>query len=169
MTRPATGTRAALTATALLFSLSGCFSYVPATLESTPAGEDVRVLVTRQGASELLEVTDIEGEVPALRGTLMGREANDVLLRVGVGQRREGFHTVSLDQTIRVPSGEILQVERRELDTGKTALLTGGAIAGSAFIIISIMDAFGGDAGRKPDQPQEIRIPTPFISIPVGR
>lgn len=168
MIRRATGTRAALAAAAILLPLSGCFSYVPVTLESTPEGEDIRVLVTRQGASELAEISDIQGEVPALRGTLLGRDQNDVLLRVGIGQRQEGFHSVSLDQTIRVPSGEILQVERRELDKGKTALLTGGAIAGSAFIIISIMDAFGGDAAREGEQPEEIRIPTPFISIPIG-
>lgn len=167
--RRATGTRAALAAAALLLPLSGCFSYVPVTLEATPEGEDIRVLVTRQGASELAEVSEIPGEVPALRGTLIGREQNDVLLRVGVGQRQEGFHTISLDQTIRVPSGEILQVERRELDKGKTALLTGGALAGSAFIIVSIMDAFGGDPGSEPEPPDEIRIPTPFISIPIGR
>ena len=93
-----------------------------------------------------------------------------MLLRVPVGQRRDGFHTVSLDQTIRVPVAEILQMERRELDVTKTSFLVAGALGGSAFIIFSIMNAFGESDARDPGgNPQENRIPIPVISVPIGR
>jgi hypothetical protein len=127
------------------------------------------LLVTRRGASDLAQVTTIEGEVPTVRGTLLEREGANMLLRVPVGQRRDGFHTVSLDQTIRIPMSEILQVERRELDVPKTSLLVAGAIGGSAFIILNIMKAFGESDVPDGGGPEESRIPVPFISVPIGR
>ena len=161
-------TRAALMA-ALLAS-AGCFSYTAVPLEMAPEGQDVRVLVTRQGAFELSEVTDVQGEVPSVPGRIVTKEEREILLRVPIAQRRDGFHMASLDQTIRVPRGEILQVERRDFDTGKTMLLGAGALAGSVFIIMSIMEAFGGDTapGEGPG-PDESWIPTPLISVPIGR
>ena len=167
MTRPAK----ALGPTALLAALllSGCFRYVPTPVDVAPPGDDVRLLVTRQGANDLAQVTEVEGQVPMVRGTLLEREGANMLLRVPVGQRRDGFHTVSLDQTIRIPVSEILQVERRELDVPKTGFLVAGAIGGSAFIIFSIMNAFGESDGPDTGGPEESRIPLPFISIPIGR
>jgi hypothetical protein len=154
-----------------LLLLSGCFRYVPVPLEVVPDGEDVRLLVTRQGAFELSEVTNVEtGAAPTLRGTVVGREPETLMVRVPVGARQEGIHTVTLGQTIRVPEGEILQVERREFDAVKTGGLVAGVIGGSVFIIVSIMDAFGGDqTNGDPPQPPESRIPVPFVRIPIGR
>ena len=157
------------TVTLAAFLLSGCFRYVPTTLDVAPPGEDVRLLVTRQGATDLAQVTTIEGEVPTVRGTLLEQEGSDLLLRVPVGQRRDGFHTVSLDQTVRIPVSEILQVERRELDVTKTGFWVAGAVGGSAFVIFSIMEAFGESAGGDPGGPLENRLPIPFISVPLGR
>ena len=167
MTRPAK----ALGPTALLAALllSGCFRYVPTPVDMTPPGDDVRLLVTRQGADDLAQVTIVESAAPTVRGTFVEREGASMLLRVPVGQRQDGFHTVSLDQTIRIPVSEILQVERRELDVTKTGFLIAGAIGGSVFIIRNIMSAFGESDGSDPGGPEESRIPVPFISIPIGR
>ncbi len=152
------------------FLLTGCYSYTPVPLAVTPNGQEVRVLITRQGALELVEVTDVQGEVPSVRGQIVSQADREVLMRVPVGQRRDGFHMVDLEQTIRIPAGEILQVERRDFDRGKTVLLGVGFVAGSAFIITSIMKALGGDTSPRPDPgPDEIRIPVPMISVPIGR
>jgi len=140
-------------------------------LEVVPDGQDVRLLVTRQGAFELSEVTDVEtGAAPTLRGTVVGREPETLMVRVPVGARQEGIHTVTLGQTIRVPEGEILQIERREFDAVKTGGLVAGAIGASVFIIMSIMEAVGGDQpGGDTPQPPESRIPVPFLKVPIGR
>lgn len=168
MIHGATVTRAVLMA-ALLTS-AGCFSYTAIPLELAPEGQDVRVLVTRRGAFELSEVTNVQGEVPSVSGRIVTKEDREILLRVPIAQRRDGFHMASLDQTIRVPMGEILQVERRDFDIGKTVLLGAGALAGSVFIIMSIMDAFGGDTGSGDGPgPDESWVPAPLISVPIGR
>ena len=41
-----------------LLAASGCFTHVPAELEAIPDGEPVRVLVTRTGLAELMELGD---------------------------------------------------------------------------------------------------------------
>ena len=154
-------------ATALTLCLSGCFSYVPTVLETTPVGEEVRLLVTRQGGFELSEVTTIDASVPLVRGRLVGREGAELLLNVPVAQRRDGFHTVQLNQTIRVPVDQILGIERRKFDGLNTGLLAGGAVALGVGVLTMIMEAFGNTGLDTSPDPPEFR--GSFFSIPIGR
>ena len=154
-------------ATALALCLSGCFSYVPTALETTPVGEEVRILVTRQGGFELSAVTNIDASVPLVRGRLVGREGPEILLSIPAAQRRDGFHTVQLNQTIRVPVGEIVGVERRKFDGLNTVVLAGGGVAVALGIIAVIMDAFGNTGPDGSPEPPEFR--GSFFSIPIGR
>lgn len=159
-----------LTLTVLVSSLGGCFRYVPVPLEAVPPGESVRLLVTRQGVSELTEVTEVEGAAPQVQGTLLGLEESTLMLRVPVGARQEGIHTVRLEQTIRIPEGEVLQVERREVDPLKTIGLLAVGVAGGTAMILSIMEAFGESSPRRdPSPPEESRIPIPLLRVPIGR
>ena len=146
--------------------LSGCFKYVPTQLEATPEGQNVRLFVTRQGALELTEVSEVSGAVPSLAGTLVAREGRDVLIQVAVAQRRDGFHSVNMAQTIRVPTGEILSVERREFDAVGTALLAGGTAALGATIVFLIIEAYGGPASPGEDPPVDLHLD--LFRIPIG-
>lgn len=154
-------------ATVLVLCLSGCFSYVPTALETTPVGEEIRLLVTRQGGFELSAVTNIDASVPLVRGRLVGREGPEVLLGVPAAQRRDGFHTVQLTQTIRVPVDEIVGIERREFNGFNTVLLAGGGVAAAVGIIAVIMDAFGNTGPDGSSDPPEFR--GDLFSIPIGR
>jgi hypothetical protein len=147
---------------------AGCFTYVPAQLETTPPGENVRVLVTRQGASELASVTTVAGDVPSMDGSVVGTEGTDLLLRVAVGERREGFIASSLNQTVRVPVGEILSFQRREVDKLRTGLLVGVAAGVATAVVVFILDPFGSrDPPSGPD-PDELRLDMGVFTIPVG-
>ena len=154
-------------ATALALCLSGCFGYVPTALETTPVGEDVRLLVTRQGGFELSAVTNIDASVPLVQGRLVGREGSELLLGVPTAQRRDGFHTIQLTQTIRVPVDEIVRIERREFNGLNTVLLAGGGVAVAVGIITVIMDTFGNTGPDGSPEPPEFR--GRFFSISVGR
>jgi hypothetical protein len=150
---------------------SGCYKYVPTQLEITPEGEHVQLVVTRQGAIQLAEVTSIDAQVPTLRGTLMSQNDETLMIQVPVTSRREGFHTVPLGQTIRVPTGEILSVERREFDRVGTALLVAGGAGVAGVVIFMIMDAFGEAPTDEPPPPDESllsRLRIPIFSIPAG-
>ena len=124
--------------------LSGCYRYIPTQLEAVPQGGEVQLLVSRQGAQELAEVTDlVQGPAPAVRGAVAGVENGDLLLTVPVAMRQEGFHRNQMVQTVRVPTGEILSVGVRELDKVATGFSIGAAAAGAGLIAFAILEAFG--------------------------
>ena len=125
-------------------------------------------MVTRQGAFELSELTDVSAAIPVLRGSLVRVEDRTVLLRIPLENRQMGIHTEALGQTIRVPAEEILSVERREFDGARTGLLAAASAAAAAGVIFMIMESFGG--GDSPDGPTPIEsvISIPLFSLVVG-
>lgn len=153
--------KVSLTVGALL--LSACFSYVPAELELTPPGDEVRVHVTRQGAAELTAVTANDELVPVLSGTVVGLEGSDLLIHVQVASRQVGFHAVGLEQTLRVPTGEILAVERKEFSAANTGLLAVAAAGASTALLLGIIRAFG-QTSEGPVGPEDFHL----LTIPIG-
>jgi len=128
---------------------SGCYRYTATDVTAAPAGQAVRILVTRQGASQLAQITPIGAVSGTITGTMAGVEDDDLLLNVSVGERRDGFLTVDLMQTIRVPTGEILSLEKRELDKVGTGFAIAGASALAVGIVFGIIEGFG--IGSPPD------------------
>lgn len=148
---------------AIVLLASGCFGYVPVETSAVTPGEDVRVYLTRQGLAEL-EQLDLESG-PIVRGSVVAAEPDRLLLRVPVTRVQEGFHSVALGQDVPIPSGAIVQLERRELNRGGTALLVAGTAAMAATVIYLILDEGGGRDEPDPPEPPEIRIP--LFSVPV--
>jgi hypothetical protein len=153
-------TRAAF-ATALLLTVFGCFSYVPVDYASVPAGHEVRVRVTQNGASELREIVDDyepRGS-PTVSGTLVSRSTEALLVRVPVAVRSEGFFSAELGQDLRIPISDVLDVESRQLDRARTGLLVAGGVVATLTLIFQIMDSWGerGNPGGLPND--ESRVP----------
>jgi len=151
---------------ALLMS-TGCYKYIPTEAGLVPEGDDVRVLVTRLGAEQFSQVAPEGLRSGVITGTMMGIEDDDIVMSVPVGERREGFMVSSLTQTIRVPIGEVLDVDRREFDGLATGAIVGVAAAGVATIIFGIIQAFGtGDPGDEGDPPVDFTFG--LFSLPIG-
>lgn len=155
--------RRAVALAAALPLLSGCFSYVPAEPASVPAGEEVRVFLTRDAVLELQDAIPTSGS--ALRGRITGREDDLLTLRVPVTAPRAGLQAPDIGQDVRIATGQILELQRREFSPARTGLLVAGAAGAASMIILLIMD----DAGATPqpgpgDGPEVIRIP--LLSLP---
>ena len=142
--------------------LSGCFVYVPADPATVPPGDDVRLFVSRVGMAQL--PVELVGNGTYLIGRFDGRIADSLRVRVPVAARQVGFMTQDLRQEVRVPTGEVVQFERRELSRGRTALLVAGTVGGGAAIAALISGSLtgGGDPG-----PGEDLARIPLLSIPV--
>ena len=153
---------------ALVLTTSGCFRFVPTDLETTPPGQSVRVLMTREGAAELSAVTEVNRDAPSVVGTVMGTEGDDLMLNVSVARRQEGFIASSINQTVRVPKGEILTFERRELDGLATGAVIGLSGAITAGIIVFILDPFGTSDVPPGDDPEDLALSFELLSIPFG-
>lgn len=148
---------------------TGCYRYVPGQLEATPPGTDVRVLVTQEGAREMRDAGAIsENDEPRVEGAVVGTEGGDLLVRVPIARRQNGFLVDRIDQSLRLPVDEIVSFQRRELDGVRTGLvLTGGAAVLAALIAV-IADPLGGDNPDPEPPPDELML-LELLSIPVGR
>ena len=95
-------------------------------------------------------------------GTIVRREDQSLLLRVPLRLRRESVYDAALGQDVRIPTTEILQLERRQIDGGRTIVLLAGGVAAVTFLVLGIMEASGRE-GLPPilieDQDRVARVP----------
>ena len=160
-----TTVRLTICSAAILLLSSACYRYVPIETATAAPGEPVRVYVTEAGAEGFREVYEVDQALPRLRGTVVGRDAGDLLIAVQVAQRQVGFQAVGLDQTLRIPEGEILATERRSLNGLATSAFVGVVAGGVAAILSFILESEGEPLPPEP----EVDLMVPLISVPVGR
>lgn len=149
---------------AILLSGSACYRYVPIETAAASAGEPVRVYITEDAADGFREVHEVDSAVPRVRGTVVGRDAGDLLLLVEVAQRQVGFQAVGLEQTLRIPEAGILATERRSLNGLATSAFVGVVAGGVAAILTFILESEGEPLPPEPDPDLMV----PLISVPVG-
>jgi hypothetical protein len=136
---------------------SGCFRYVPVELDAAPAGDEVRVELTRVGFAELPELPNNSG--PDLNGTLLRFDNDRLFLRVPVYVRLDGLVTQTVQQELAIPAREVVQLERRELSRMRTGLSIGGGLATLGVIFLSF---------KASDESPEIQQETPEEEAGVG-
>lgn len=145
-------------------ALSGCYTYVPATLETVPANREVRAYLTRRGLEAL--PPDVAGGRSSVTGIIVRREGDTLLLRAPVESGGEAFYRREVGQNVAVPIDEIIEIERRELHAFRTGLALAAAAGAATGAVLLIMDASGSPGPGPPEGPDLIRIPlfsvTPF-------
>lgn len=117
---------------------SGCYAYTHVPVASAPIGEEVRLVMTRQGAAELISVMDIEGAALTVIGTLDGRESESLVFRVP--QPVMSPTAPRLEQVVRVPVAEVLSLELQSYSRARTGMLVGGAAGIAALLVLKIID-----------------------------
>lgn len=116
---------------------AGCYSYIPSEPGVVPPGQQVRVFITQEELSRLAELPVQQGT--SLSGTLIRAETQNVVVRLPVARRQTGFNMEVLGQDVFIPRDQILQLERRELNRPMTVLLTVGAGAALAGVVVAII------------------------------
>jgi hypothetical protein len=125
----------------------------------------VQIMVTRAGSEELARVQDENQLRPIVRGQFVERSADTLLLRVPVNTNDLSTRRVEIGQVVRIPEGEVLTVDRRELSVGKTAGLIAVGAGVGLFLLTQIFDVIGGgDDGDGPDPDLHLG----GWSIPIG-
>ena len=140
----------------------GCYVYSPASPDLTPPGEEIRITVTRDGAAELAQVTEQMEMVPVIRGRLVERDAQSLMVRVPVRPSGEGLRP-DIGQVVRVPIGSVLGMEQRDFSLGRTAAFVAGSAGAAALVVFTIIEASGGTKGRTGDGTELF---VPLLSFP---
>lgn len=163
-TAPGRGAPRMITLLATLLAASGCYTYLPTTIDAVRPGEDVRIRLTPEQADLLVEQRLTDARV--LTGTLVGRDGDDYLVDASVGSNdiQRGMRT--LLQRISLPPTGVVEVERREISRTRTGLLIGGLAVGvGAAIAAQFASGVGPDAPG-PGTP-EMTWPLPILRIAI--
>ena len=116
----------------------GCFDYVAVSAAKAPAGRTVRAQLSERGFTRLSEA--VGGSVPHLTRTIEGElvEANEQEIFVAVRSGPTGSMALGeLHQRIAIPVADVLQLEVKQLNRGKTVAIAAGAVA----LVIGLVEA----------------------------
>jgi hypothetical protein len=148
---------------------SGCYTYVPTQFTTIPIGEGVRVYLSQSGVDRLRQVgaEALPGltDRPVLSGRLVRRDASEFSLQVPVGTRQTGFHTAEIDQQVTLPVADLVQVERRQVSSLRTALSVAGGTAALASVVVLVVNGARRPVDNGGPDPDNLRIP--LLSVPV--
>ena len=126
----------------------GCYRYAPINAEQLVPGQDVRARVGPALAQDLNGVLGADASL--LRGEMIGRSDDALFLDVAAAVGPFPLQSRTLKQRVRVPTSQLLRIERRRLDGGRTLLVS--AVAGLAVGFIAHA-ALSGNAGANPSLP----------------
>ena len=147
---------------ALVILVSGCARWIPARVGEVPAGTDIRLRLSEEGAAQLEELTGTrQSEVS---GQLL-QWGSEVMVSAALRTAGAGANSSSLRQRFVVDEEDIVGVDVRELDRTRTGLFVGGVavVAGSAIVWVVSQLAGGGTAA--PTDPPTSGPSEPFVRI----
>ena len=111
-----------------------CYRYVPTSLDAVPSGTPVRALLSTEAQLALRDTLGLRQQT--VRATLVDREGERVWLAVrsDEGEWRDGSH--ALYQRVAVAPRDVLQVEVKRFQKGRTAALLAALTAVATFTVI---------------------------------
>ncbi|MGD8321804.1 MAG: hypothetical protein PVJ02_15255 [Gemmatimonadota bacterium] len=145
--------------------VSGCYTYTPASLDEVSPQQDVRLRLSTAEAERLEPFRRSGGRT--LDGKVTGMEGDSVTVKVEAVSELRGARVETLYQYLHVSSSDVVDVELRELDKGRTYLVTGAGVVAAAALVISRIGGNGGSSG--PDQgggPFEAVVPLLSLRLP---
>jgi hypothetical protein len=148
----------------LLLSIGGlaCYRYQPTTLDAVPQGAKVRAVLSAT-ASEQLRTRHGVNSVRHLDATVLENHQAAVSLWVASGPVTPEFGGGALFQQVDVLKSDIVRVDLRELDRGKTTFVAfGGAAVIAAVARAAIVGGSGesnGGNGGVPPESRRTRLP----------
>jgi hypothetical protein len=145
---------------------AGCYKYVPSSVGEVSPGTPVRVRLTAVEAGRLVDQRLTDARL--LTGTLVEGDGENLLVDTSIGHNDAERGMRSVVQRLAVPTHEVLEIEQRQLDKGRTGLVVG---AGTVALGVVIALQSRGGSGRS-DTPgggtQEARR-VPILSLRIFR
>jgi hypothetical protein len=141
--------------------IAGCYSYSAITPAAAPAGIEVRARITG-AASDRVGPQIGSLEQRELIGNVVDNRNGELILDVE-GSTRPNVATSAgpLRARVQLAPSDLVSLEQRKLDRGRTTLLTAAIIAGvGAGVAVALHAGGGAEEGKGPPEPPPInRIP----------
>ncbi len=146
-----------------LFGLIGCYSYQPIEAAAVPVGAEVRAHITGAASDRVgpmlhsLDVRTLIGNVTEnASGSMMLEVPNGAMPNVTEG-------VIPLRARIPITPSDLVTLERRKLDVGRTMLLSAGIVGGvSLGVALALRSGADPQPGNLPNEPP------PIVRVPIG-
>jgi hypothetical protein len=142
--------------------LVGCYSYTPIDVTAVPAGSEVRTRITGAASDRVAPLIG-SFDTRVLIGSVVENNAGTMVLEVPTGAMSNVVaDVVQLHARVPLSAGDMVSLEQRKLDVGRTSMLAGAIVAGIGIGVAAALHAGGGSSeeGRQPTEPPPVtRIP----------
>ena len=148
------------------FSLMACVTYIPVDLDQVPAGEEMRVRLTDEGAVRAARhLGRIRTEFDA---GVAARPPDSVSVIVWLGKNYPGTQFENVRETIVLPRHEVSDIHMRRLSVKRTTAALAGVAALFALLVDQIF--LQEDPNRPPGDEDDNPPPAGFrlFRIPIG-
>jgi hypothetical protein len=148
--------------TLVLAGSIGCYSYQAIEPATAPVGTEIRARITG-AASDRVSPLIGSLDTRVLVGNVVENSGGSMLLEVPNGAMPNvSDGVVHLRARVPVSPSDFVSIERRKLDVGRTALFSGGILAG-----VSLGVAFALRSGGDPQPGKNPEEPPPILRIPI--
>ena len=146
-----------------LVSLIGCYSYQPIEAAAVPVGTEVRARITGAASDRVAPMLH-SADVRTLVGSVAENTNGSMLLEVPNGAMpnvTEGV--VPLRARVPIAPADLVTLERRRLDVGRTVIFGAGVLGGvSLGVALALRNGADPQPGNVPNEPP------PITRIPIG-
>jgi hypothetical protein len=144
----------------------GCYTYVPAGPQDVTPGASVRVRLSAAQADALRDV--LTSDSRDVDGTVISHDRDSLVMLVPVVTTVEGASVRTLHQRLAFGPGDVLAVDRKQLDGVRTALVAGAAAVGLTLMVVQIFGATErGQALPPATGTSQLRVPAWRFSVPL--
>lgn len=146
-----------------VFGLVGCYSYQPIEAAAVPVGTEVRARITGAASDRVAPMLGTF-DVRTLTGSVTENQNGSMMLEVPNGARANVTEdVVTLHARIPIVPADLVSLERRKLDVGRTIALGAGIVGGvSLGVALALRSGADPQPGNLPNEPP------PILRIPIG-
>jgi len=123
---------------AVIVATTGCYRYVPVDVAAVTAGTDVRARVKASAAEQLGPSLGLS-DARVLSGPVVGLTPDGMTLRVASVPAGTLTAPEGLFQEILINRSDLIELESRRLDEGRTRLAVVAGLAGAAALAATIL------------------------------
>lgn len=155
---------------ALAIVFTGCVAYIPTELETVPAGANVRIFLTSTRMAEIREIDDQglpdQAGSTTVNGTFVRHDDTVFGVRIPIASRDVGFLRSRIARELTFSASEVLQVQLREVNRGKSALAIAASTGLLTFLVVAMLSgAENRSQAPTGEIPEASRIPLALSSL----
>jgi hypothetical protein len=114
-------------------SLSGCYTYASVDPLVVEPGLEVRAHLSVEGRNLTEELWG--RRMSAVEGKVLDADAARILLEVPAARLQSGFQVSTLNQRVSLSKEQVLEVELRQLDRGRTGVVVAAVALGTVLLV----------------------------------